>query len=203
MDATAEPGASGTLVLDLDAGESVLAATDSLVDHTGGVRVRRPREDALRSVANATSERTPVRVVADENATVRLAPPFHGEVVACSVDHEPVATARTAFLAATDGVRVGADRVGDGPARGDGLFLTTGAGDGTLYLAGRGRVDAITLEAGDERVVTAAHVVAFEERADVTVERAGAQEEATPTCRIQGPATVWVGTRPAVGGRPR
>lgn len=202
MDATAESGVDGTLVVDLDAGESVLVATDSLVDHTGGVRVERPREDVVRSVASATSERTPVRATADEDATVRLAPPFHGEVVACDVD-EPVAAVRSAFLAATDGVHVSADRVGDAPARGDGLFLTTAVGDGTLYLAGRGRVDAVTVEEGGERVVSAAHVVAFEERADVDVARSGAREEATPMCRIRGPATVWVGTRRAASDGPR
>ena len=186
MDATVEDGVAGTLVAELDAGESVLAAADSLVDHTGGVRAQRPRESVLRSVASAANERTPVRVTADEDATVRLAPPFHGEVVACGVADESVAAVRSAFLAATANVRVGADSVGDAPARGAGLFLTTVEGDGTLYLAGRGRVDAVAVEEGDEHVVSATHVVAFEERATVTLERSGGLDDAVPTCRIRG-----------------
>lgn len=203
MDASVESGADGALVVDLEAGESVLAATDSLVDHTGGVQVERAREGVLRSVANAASERAPIRVNAKADATVRLAPPFRGEVVACDVTEEPVAATQSAFLAATDDVEVGADRVGDAPARGDGLFLTTLTGEGTVYLAGCGRVDAVTVEAGDEHVVSADHVVAFEQRAEVTVERAAAVEDVTPTCRIVGPATVWVGTRRESGSPPR
>jgi uncharacterized protein (AIM24 family) len=92
---------------------------------------------------------------------------------------------------------VGADRVGDAPARGSGLFLTPISGDGTAFVAGRGRVEAVDVAAGDDRVVSAANVVAFDADAAVSVERAGAIEDAPPTCRIRGPATVWVATRPA------
>jgi uncharacterized protein (AIM24 family) len=195
MDASVESGADGALVVELEADESVLAATDSLVDHSGGVRVERAREGVLRSVANAASERAPIRVHAAADATVRLAPAFRGELVACDVSEEPVAATRSAFLAATDDVRIGADRVGDAPARGDGLFLTTLAGEGAVYLAGRGRVDAVTVEVDEEHVVSADHVVAFERRAEVTVERSPGVEDVAPTCRIVGPARVWVGTR--------
>jgi len=201
MDATVEGGASGLLVVEFDAGESLLAASGSLVDYAGGLRVRRAREGAMRSVANAAGERqrTPVRVTAAAETTARFAPDHHGSVVAAEISGDGIAAARHAFLAATEDARVGADRVGDAPARGSGLFLATVAGDGTVYLAGRGRVERVDVAEGDERVVAAANVVAFDADADVSVERAGAVEDAAPACRVRGPASVWTATRPRAG----
>ncbi|GAA0266647.1 AIM24 family protein [Halobacterium noricense] len=200
MDATAEGGTGGLLVVELDAGESLLAASGALVDYVGKLRVERAREGVLRSVANARErQRTPIRVTADAATTVRFAPPHHGNVVAADLADDDVAATREAFVAATGDVRVGADRVGDAPARGSGLFLTTVSGGGTAYLAGRGRVERVPLPEGEERVVAAANVVAFDTDAAVSVERVGAIEDAAPVCRIRGPATVWTATRPAPG----
>ncbi|NIB98436.1 AIM24 family protein [Halobacterium sp. R2-5] len=198
MDASVEDGAGGLLVVELDAGESLLAASGALVDYAGQLRVQRAREGVLRSVANAARERqrTPVRVTADAATTARFAPDHHGGVVAAAVPEGGIASTRNAFLAATGDVRVGADRVGDAPARGSGLFLTTVAGDGTVYLAGRGRVERVAVPDGEERVVAAANVVAFDADAHVTVERVGAVEDAAPACRVRGPASVWTATRP-------
>ncbi|WP_232700432.1 AIM24 family protein [Halobacterium wangiae] len=197
METAVEDGVDGVLIATLDAGESLLAAAGALVDHTGGLRVERAREGVLRTVANAARKReqTPVRVTAERETTARFAPEHHGELVACEVGERRVAAARTAFLAATDGVRVGADRVGNAPDRGHGLFLTTLSGAGTVFLASRGRVERVDVADGEGRVVSADHVVAFDSRADVSVERISALEDATATCRIGGPGTVWVGTR--------
>lgn len=198
MDATVEDGTGGLLVVELQAGESLLAASSALVDYVGNLRVERAREGVLRSVANARErQRTPVRVVADTATTVRFAPSHHGSIVDTDLDGAGVAATREAFVAATGNARVGADRVGDAPARGSGLFLTTVSGDGTAYLAGRGRVERMPVPEGQERVVAAANVVAFDTDATVSVERVGAVEEAAPVCRIRGPATVWTATRPA------
>lgn len=199
MQATVEDGPGGLVVADAAAGESILAASDALVDHTGGVSIERARDVVLRSVANATGQRqrTPVRVTAERDATVRFAPRHHGSVAAVPLDETGVAATRDAFVAADGDVRVGADSVGRAPARGSGLFLATLAGDGTAYVAGRGSVDPVSVAAGDSHVVSAAHVVAFGADASVSVERTGAVEDATPTCRFRGPTTVWVATRPA------
>lgn len=199
MDATVEDGPDGLLVVALRAGESVLAAPDALVDHTGGVRVERARQGVKRSVANAERERqrSPVRVTADADATVRFAPAHNGSVVPAALGGQGIAATRDAFVAAGEDVQVGADRVGDAPASGSGLFLTTVAGDGAAYLAGRGRVDRVTVHDGEDRVVSAAHVVAFGRDAAVGVERVGRVEDAPPACRIRGPTSVWVATRPS------
>jgi len=200
MDATVEDGLAGLLVVDLDAGESVLAASGALVDHTGGVRVERTRAGAMRSVANAARQRevTPVTVTATgEPATVRFAPRYHGALAACGLDDgATVSVARDAFLAAPPDVRVGAGSIGDAPTRGMGLFLTElTASDGTAYVAGRGRVERVDLGAGDSRVVAAGNVVAFEDRLGVTVERVSAMEDAPSVGRFHGPGSLWLSTR--------
>jgi uncharacterized protein (AIM24 family) len=199
MDATVEDGPGGLVVANLGAGESVLAASGALVDHTGNVRVERARDVVFRSVANAAGQRqrTPVRVTADAEATIRFAPPHHGSVVAVPLEGDGIAATRDAFVATDSGVRVGADRVGEAPARGSGLFLATLAGDGTAYVAGRGRVDPVTVPEGDSHVVSAAHVVAFGANGSVSVERSSAIEDTPPACRFRGPTTVWVATRPS------
>lgn len=197
METTVEDGVDGVLVVSFDAGDSLLASAGSLVDHAGGLRVERAQGGVLRTVANAARQRecTPVRVTAERATTARYAADHHGELVACDLGDRRVAAVRTAFLAATDGVSVGADRVGNAPDRGHGLFLTSLSGDGTAFLAGRGRVERVDVADGDDRVVAGDHVVAFDDRADVTVERISALEDAAATCRVRGPGTVWVQTR--------
>ncbi|MFC3478133.1 AIM24 family protein [Halobacterium litoreum] len=196
MDASVGDGVAGVLEVEFDAGDSLLTAAGALLDHDGGVRVSRAREGVLRSVANAARQReqTPVRVSAERETTARFAPDHHGELAACDLGDRTVRAARSTFLAATGDVRVGAGRVGNAPDRGVGLFLTTLSGDGTAFLAGRGRVERVDVDG--EYAVAADHVVAFDGDADVTVERAGALEDATPVCRVAGGA-VWVGTRRA------
>ncbi|SEW11611.1 AIM24 family protein [Halobacterium jilantaiense] len=197
MDATAEDGLAGALVVDLNAGETVLAASGSLVDHTGSVRVERAREGALRSVANAARQRevTPVRVTATAETTARFAPRHHGEVVACPLGDGTLSVARDSFLAAPTNVRVGAGSIGNAPTRGMGLFLTEVSGDGHAYVAGRGRVERLDLDAGETHVVAAANLVAFEDRLGVTVERVSAMEDAASVGRFHGPGAVWLATR--------
>jgi uncharacterized protein (AIM24 family) len=198
MDATVGDGLGGVLAVELDAGESLLAASGSLVDHTGGVRVERAREGVLRSVANAARERqvTPVRVVASDAATARFAPSFHGEVAACDLVDGDVSTAQGAFLAAGDDVAVGADSVGSAPARGAGVFLTTVSGEEAAYVAGRGHVERRRLDPGDGgHVVAASNLVAFDAALDVTVRRVSAMESAAAVCELAGDGRVWVATR--------
>lgn len=197
MDATVEDGLAGVLVVDLDAGESVLAASGSLVDHTGNVRVEHAREGVLRSVANAARQRemTPVRVTATGETTVRFAPRHHGEVATCGLGDGTLSVARDAFLAVPDGVRIGAGSIGNAPTRGMGLFLTELAGDGDAYVAGRGRVEKVDLDASETRVVAASNLVAFEDRVGVSVERVSAMEDAAAVGRFHGPGAVWLSTR--------
>ena len=197
MDATVEDGLAGALVVDLSADESMLAASGSLVDHTGSVRVERARSGVLRSVANAARQRevTPVRVTATGETTVRFAPRYHGEVAACGLGNGTVSVARDSFLASPAGVRIGAGSIGNAPTRGMGLFLTEVSGDGDAYVAGRGRVERVDLGASETRVVAAANLVAFEDRVGVSVERVSAMEDAASVGRFHGPGSVWLSTR--------
>ncbi|MXR21871.1 AIM24 family protein [Halobacterium bonnevillei] len=198
MDATAEDGHGGLVVANLVAGESVLAASGALVDHTGNVRVERARDVVFRSVANAAGQRqrTPVRVTADAEATVRFAPPHHGSVVAVPLEGDGIAATRDAFVATDSGVRVGADRVGE-RRRAAAALPCDARGHGTAYVAGRGRVDQVRVPEGDSHVVSAAHVVAFDANGSISVERSSAIEDTPPACRFRGPTTVWVATRPS------
>lgn len=204
MDATVEDGLDGLLVVSLEPGEAMLAASRSLVDHTGGVRIERARKGALRSVANAARQRevTPIRVAATggTTATVRLGPRRAGRVAACDLAAGTVSVARDAFLAAPTDVDVGAGTVGQAPTRGMGVFLTELSGSGTAYVAAPGRVERVALGGGDERVVVTDHVVAFQRRVGVGVQRASAMEDAPAVARFHGPGAVWVSSRPR-GGR--
>lgn len=195
MEARVEDGPGGVLVVDLGAGESVLAASGALIDHDGGASVEQSRQGELRTVANATTEREHlVAVTAESATTARFAPPQLGDVVACELD-TAVAAVQGAFLAAAGGVDVGADRLGTAPARGDGLFLRTLSGGGLAVLAGRGRVDRIDLDSSEDRVVSAPHLVAYETTGTANVESGRATSDAPAMVRLRGPSAVWVQTR--------
>lgn len=195
MEARVEDGAGGVLIVEFEASESVLAASGALVDHTGGASVERSRQGELRTVANATTEREHlVEVTAETATTARFAPAHLGDVVACELDAE-LAAVQGSFLAAAGDVSLGADRLGPAPARGEGLFLRTLSGGGLAVLAGRGRVDRADLDAGEERIAAAPHVVGYETTATASVEAGRTTSEAPPTIRFRGPGVVWLQTR--------
>lgn len=195
MEARVEDGPAGVLVVELGAGESVLAATGALLDHDGGASVEQSRQGELRTVANATSEREHLVAVTADTATVaRFGPAHLGDVVARDLDSE-LAVVQGSFLAAAGSVSVGADRLGNAPARGDGFFLRTLSGGGLAVLAGRGRVDRVDLEATEERVVSAPHVVGYETNVTAGLEPGRTTSDAPPSVRFRGPGAVWVQTR--------
>lgn len=201
MDATVEDGLAGVLAVSLEPGASLLAASGSLVDHTGGIRVERARKGVLRSVANAAQQRevTPVRVTAagGTTATVRFAPGRIGAVGSCDLDSAGVVSvARSAFLAAPGDTDIGAGSVGNAPTRGMGVLLTELSGSGTAYVSGPGRVERVALGGGDTRVVATDHVVAFDDRVGAGVERVSAMEDAPAVARFHGPGAVWLSSRP-------
>lgn len=198
MKTAVRDGHGGVLVASFEAGESLLAAAGSLVDHAGGLRVERARDVSLRSVANAAEqrERSALRATADRATSARFAPRFRGELAGVDLDGGALAVAGEGFLAATGDVELGADRVGPGPERGLGLLLTTVTGDGTAFVAGRGRVERVDLGEDGERFVTVDHVVAYERGVDASVERESAVDDARAVCRFEGSGAVWVSTRP-------
>lgn len=196
MEATVEDGPDGVLVVSLTAGESVLAASDALVDHEGGASVEQSREGQLRTVADATTEREQlVRVAAERETTARFAPAASGDIAACQPGETPVAAVQGAFLAGAGGVDVGVDRLGSAPARGEGLFLRTLSGDGLVFLAGRGRVERVDLTDDAARVVSSAHLVGYETTVSVTRERGRATSDSPAAVRCRGPGAVWIQTR--------
>lgn len=195
MEARVEDGPGGVLVVELGAGESVLAASGALLDHAGGASVEQSREGELRTVANATTQREHlVEVTAETATTARFAPAHLGDVVACELGAE-VAAVQGSFLAAAGSVSVGADRLGSAPERGDGLYLRTLSGGGLAVLAGRGRLDRLILDPDEERVVSTPHVVGYESAVDATLESGRATSDAPARVRFRGPGAVWVQTR--------
>ncbi|ODR81930.1 TIGR00266 family protein [Haladaptatus sp. W1] len=188
------------LLLTLDADEEIRVEAGSLVSHSAGVEVP-PDSEALleRSVLG---EETPFSTTfaADHPGTIRLAPPFPGDIFHYELRDETLYVQSCAFLAAESGI--------DFEEKGSfvecaGDFLLELSGSGLAFLSSYGAVSIVSLDPGERYILDTGHVVAFEGSVDFEVTRVDtvhshAGGRGGLVCELEGPGTIWTQSRSPV-----
>ncbi len=107
------------------------------------------------------------------------------------------------FLAASDSISVDTQmqNLTRGLFSGEGFFILNVKGKGTVFLNSYGAIHPINLEAGEEVIIDNAHLVAWPDYMQYTIEKASAGWISSWTsgeglvCRFRGPGTVLIQTR--------
>lgn len=187
------------------AGESVLVEAGAMIARDTGMEMKTQLRGGLgaslkRSVLGGESLFQNTFTATAPGQTLRLAPAVEGEIVEQTLDG-----ARTLFLQSGAFVACGPQVTLDtkwGGAKGffgAGLFLLKASGQGPLWFATYGALHEITLDGG-EYVVDNAHLVAFEESLQYTVERIGGLKSLLFSgeglvCRVRGRGKLWIQSR--------
>lgn len=110
---------------------------------------------------------------------------------------------KNGFLAATDGIEVGAkmQNLMSGLFSGEGFFVLNISGRGIVFLSSYGAIHPINLEAGEEVIVDNGHLVAWADYMNYSIEKASNGWISSFTsgeclvCRFKGPGVVLIQTR--------
>lgn len=192
------------LVLTLDADEEIRAESGTLVSHSDTVSIASESSTALERTV--LGEETPFSTTlsADLPGTVRLAPPFPGDIFHYELRDETLYVQSCSFLATESGIDFDAtfsdeetfvDYSGD--------FLLELSGAGLAFLSSFGVVSVVSLDPGERYVVDPGHVVAFEGTVDFEVHRVDGvrshvDEGGGLLCELEGPGTIWTQSRSPV-----
>ncbi len=107
------------------------------------------------------------------------------------------------FLAATNGVQIDTkmQNLSQGLFSGEGFFILDVKGKGTVFLSSFGSIHPINLEAGEEVVIDNAHLVAWADHMQYTIDKASngwmnsLMSGEMLVCKFRGPGTVLIQTR--------
>jgi uncharacterized protein (TIGR00266 family) len=193
------------LVLQLEAGEEVVAETGAMVSMSGGVEVQTNTRGGLfaglkRAILGGESFfintfRAPTP------GEVTLAPPLSGDVAHLRVDGQAVFAQSSAFLAGATTVQIDTQW---GGARsffgGEGLFLLKLTGAGDVWVSSYGAIHQVALGPGERYVVDTGHIVAFDESTTYQVRRIGGLKTTVfggegLVADFTGPGRLWLQTR--------
>jgi uncharacterized protein (TIGR00266 family) len=132
---------------------------------------------------------------------VVLAPPVPGDILEFNMSGKTVFAQSGAYLAGSNGLELGTKGSMKALLSGEGLFLQTISGTGTVWLSCYGAILVRELQAGETYTVDTGHMLAFEETVTYTVKKAAKGLFSTLAsgeglvARFQGPGKVWIQSR--------
>ncbi|AOY74817.1 TIGR00266 family protein [Clostridium formicaceticum] len=135
---------------------------------------------------------------------VLLAPSIPGGITDIELDGSyNLCVQKDGFLAATEGIEVSTQmqNLARGLFSGEGFFILSVGGRGTVFVNSYGAIHPINLEAGQEVIVDNSHLVAWPDYMKYTIEKASKGWISSWTsgeglvCRFRGPGTVLIQTR--------
>ena len=132
---------------------------------------------------------------------VVLAPPTPGDVLEISLSGGTLFAQSGAYLAGMNGLELGTKGSMKALLSGEGLFLQTISGSGTVWLSCYGAILVRELGAGETYTVDTGHMLAFEEKVTYTVKKAAKGLFSTMAsgeglvAQFKGPEKVWIQSR--------
>ncbi len=195
-----------TLTVALSAGESVRAESGAMVSMSSNVQLQsKTQGKGLGGMLKAavggeglfasefTAEGGPGEVV--------LAPPTPGDILELPVSGDTIFAQGGAYLAGNAELELGTKGSLKAVFAGEGLFLQTISGRGTVYLSCYGSILERTISPGETYVVDTGHLLAFEESVDYRVKTAGKGLFSTVAsgeglvAEFSGAGRIWIQSR--------
>ncbi len=192
------------LVLTLDSGEKIRGESGALVSYSGAVEIPTETEKSLEHASFGENTPFSTTFVSNRPGTVRLAPPFPGDIFHYELRDESLYVQSCSFLAAESGIDFDAKFSADETFVGcSGDFLLELSGAGLVFLSSYGAVSVVSLDPGERYVVDTGHVVAFEGTVDFSVNRVDGirspdDGQGGLLCELEGPGTIWTQSRSPV-----
>lgn len=194
------------LIVQLEAGESILAEPGAMVGHSATISVETTssRDGLLSSAKSMLGGESMVanEFTADDGpGQVTLAPPTPGDVMEHELADETLYSTDGAFLAATPDIDIDSELGGLKSMLG-GATLTPLAlnGTGTVFIDAYGGLERLELDAGESYVLDNEHLIAWDDSVEFETQRVGGLKSTLLSgeglvFEFTGPGTVWYQTR--------
>lgn len=133
-----------------------------------------------------------------------LAPSILGDLYAIDITPStPYMVQKDGFLAGSDSLEISTkmQNLTKGIFSGEGFFVITVSGSGTLFVSSFGAIHAVDIPAGQTFIIDNSHLVAWPANTDYKIEKASSGWISSVTsgeglvCRFRGPATVLIQSR--------
>lgn len=203
-------GYGATVLVTLDAGESINAESDAMVAMSANIDVGATLGGGFgKALARAflTGETMFLQTLkaVEQPGQVFISPPLPGDVAVLPVQNGAGwQIQQGSYLASlgTVSIETTMQKLGAGLFSGAGLFVTRASGEGHVAVSAFGGLQELNLEEGLEFIVDTGHIVAWSEHMSAKVEKASrkgwlssAASGEYLVCRFTGPGTVWIQTR--------
>lgn len=195
-----------TLTISLEQGETIRAEGGAMVSMSPTVEMKSKRQGKgiggmLKAAVGGeglfasefTAEHGPGEIV--------FAPPTPGDVIQMPIQGRTLMAQGGAYLAGSSGLELGTKGSLKAMFSGEGLFLQTISGSGTVFLACYGSVMEKNLAAGETYVVDTGHMLAFEESVNYRIRMASRGLLSSIVSReglvaeFSGPGKLWIQSR--------
>lgn len=193
------------LVLQLSAGEEVIAEAGAMVSMSSTVQVETKTRGGLfaglkRAVLGGESFFINTFRAA-EPGEVTFAPPLSGDIVHLRLEGQTMFAQSGGFIASAPTVEIDTKWGGArGFFAGEGLFLLRMSGTGDVWLSSYGAIHEKVLGAGERYIVDTGHIVGFDGSVDYSVRRIGGLKTTLfggegLVAEFVGPGRIWLQTR--------
>ncbi|EMA42762.1 TIGR00266 family protein [Halococcus saccharolyticus] len=194
------------LVVELAAGETVMAEPGAMVTHSPSVSIEtESSRDGLvssaKSMLGGESAFANRFTAESEPGTVTLSPPTPGDVHHHELDGETLYAVDGAYLASDPDIDIDSEFGGlESMLSGAGLTPLALKGTGDVFIEAFGGLETIALDHGESHVVDNDHVVAWEGSVEFDARRVGGLKSTLLSGEgivmdFTGPGTVWYQTR--------
>jgi uncharacterized protein (TIGR00266 family) len=195
-----------TLTVTLDAGESFRAEGGAMVSMSTTVELQSKATSKgfgglLKSAVGGEGLFASEFTASGGPGEVVLAPPTPGDIIEFNLAGQTLFAQSGAYLAGTNGLELGTKGSLKSMLSGEGIFLQTISGTGTVWLSCYGSVYERTLAPGEAYTVDTGHMLAFEETMSYTVKKAAKGLFSTfasgegLVARFEGPGTLYIQSR--------
>lgn len=194
-----------TLSVALNQGESIRAEGGAMVSMSPGIELKsKTQGKGLGGILKSAIGGEGIFVsefTANEAGEVVLAGPTPGDILEIALTGNTIMAQGGAYLAGSLELELGTKGSFKALMSGEGLFLQTIKGNGTVYLSCFGAIMHRTLASGESYVVDSGHVLAFEESVQYRVKKAAKGLFSTVAsgeglvAEFTGPGSLWIQSR--------
>jgi uncharacterized protein (TIGR00266 family) len=195
-----------TLTVTLDSGESFRAEGGAMVSMSTTVELQSRSTSKglgglLKSAVGGEGIFSSEFTASGGSGEVVLAPPTPGDIIEFNLSGQTLFAQSGAYLAGTNGLELGTKGSLKSMLSGEGIFLQTISGTGTVWLSCYGSVYERKLAVSESYTVDTGHMLAFEETMSYTVKKAAKGLFSTLAsgeglvARFEGPGTLYIQSR--------
>lgn len=195
-----------TVRVNLSAGEAIRAEAGAMISMSTNIDLKSKTQGKgvvgmLKSAVGGEGLFVSEFTAQNSDGEVLLAPPTPGDVLAIELSGNTVYAQNGAYIGGSIDLELGTKGSLKAMISGEGLFLQSVKGNGTVFFSAYGALIEKNLAQGESYIVDTGHMVAFEETVTYTLRKAAKGLLSTVisgeglVAEFKGPGKIWIQNR--------